>query len=131
MIEIGRLCVKIAGRDAGKKCIIIDILEGQYVLIDGETRRRKCNLAHLEPLGEKIEIKKGASHDEVKTALKKLKIETKETKPRQKTVRPRTLRRSKLAKAKPAEAKTEKPAKEAKKPTEKKRKKAAKKETKE
>ena len=99
MIEVGRICVKIAGRDAGKKCVIVDILKGQYVMIDGETRRRKCNLAHLEPLDEKIDINKGASHDTVKTALKKIGIETKETKPKKKTIRPRTLRRSKLAKA--------------------------------
>lgn len=98
MIEIGRVCVKIAGRDAGKKCVIVDILKGQYVMIDGETRRRKCNLAHLEPLDEKIDINKGASHDTVKKALEKLNIETRETKPKKKTIRPRKLRRSKLAK---------------------------------
>lgn len=129
MIEIGRLCVKIAGRDAGKKCIIIDILEGPYVLIDGETRRRKCNAAHLEPLEEKIEINKGASHEEVKNALKKLNIEARETKAKKKTIRPRTLRRSKLAKTQKTETK---PAKEEKKPAERKtRKKAVQKETEE
>ncbi len=109
MIEVGRICVKIAGRDANKKCIIVDILKGQYVMIDGETRRRKCNLAHLEPLDDKINIKKGASHDEVKTALKKISLETRETKPKKKTVRPRKLRRSKLAKKEtPAEKKAKK-----------------------
>ncbi|MBD3361286.1 50S ribosomal protein L14e [Candidatus Woesearchaeota archaeon] len=118
MIEIGQICVKIAGRDAEKKCAIVDILEGQYVMIDGETRRRKCNLAHLEPLEEKIEIKKGASHDEVKKAFKKLKITIKDSKPKKTAMRPRKLRRSKLAKTAEPEAKTaEKKVKKKKKKT--------------
>ena len=47
MIEIGRLCVKIAGRDAGKKCVVVDVVNDNTVLIDGETRRRNCNIKHL------------------------------------------------------------------------------------
>lgn len=114
MISIGRICVKIAGRDAGKRCVIVDILDGPFVLIDGETRRRKCNIMHLEPLEQKIDIKKGASHEEVKDIFTKMGITVLETKPKAKTVRPRKLRRSKLAKTetatktetKPAEKKT-------------------------
>ena len=71
MIEVGRVCVKIAGRDSGKKCVVVDVLEKSIVLIDGETRRRKCNACHLEPLKKKLAIKKGASHEEVMAALKK------------------------------------------------------------
>ncbi|HLC32343.1 MAG TPA: 50S ribosomal protein L14e [Candidatus Nanoarchaeia archaeon] len=74
-MEIGRLCVKIAGRDAGLRCVVLDLLDKNLVLIDGETRRRKCNAAHLEPLGQKIEIEKNASHDEVVAAFKALGIE--------------------------------------------------------
>jgi large subunit ribosomal protein L14e len=111
MIEIGRLCVKIAGRDAGKKCIVVDILDDKFVLIDGETRRRKCNIFHLEALDQVLQIKKGASHDEVADAMKKIGVEARKTKPKAKTVRPRTLRRSKLAAKAPAAApkKEEKP----------------------
>jgi len=118
MIQVGQICVKIAGRDAGKKCVIVDILKDQYAMIDGETRRRKCNLAHLEPLNQKVDIKKGASHDEVKNVLKKIGIETRETKPKKKTIRPRKLRRSKLAK-KTETKKEEKKTKTTKKKTEK------------
>ncbi len=77
MIEIGRVCVKIAGRDAGKHCVVVEILQKNLVLVDGGTRRRKCNIAHLEPLDKKIDVKKGASHEEVISALKKagIKIE--------------------------------------------------------
>ena len=113
MIEIGRLCVKIAGRDAGKKCVIVDILDDNFVLIDGETRRRKCNIFHIEALDQVLPIKKGAGHDEVADALKKIGLEARKTKSRAKTVRPRILRRSKLATkpapAVPAAKKEEKP----------------------
>ena len=93
-IEIGRLCVKIAGRDAGKKAIIIDILDDKYVLIDGETRRRKCNILHLEPLSQVIKIKKEASHEEVSKALKEIGLEVRFTKPKQKTEKPRKKRKT-------------------------------------
>lgn len=78
MIEVGRVCLKIAGRDAGKKCVVVDLPSKNYALIDGQTRRRKCNIIHLEPLKEKLEIKKGAPHEEVVKELKKLGIETSE-----------------------------------------------------
>lgn len=69
-IEIGRLCVKLAGRDAGRECLIVDIIDDNFVLIDGNTRRKKCNVDHLEILPQKADIKKGASHEEVVEALK-------------------------------------------------------------
>ena len=58
MMEVGRLCLKKAGRDAGGKCVIIDMVDNKTALIDGQTRRRNCNLAHLEPLSETLDIKK-------------------------------------------------------------------------
>ena len=94
MIEIGRLCVKIAGRDAGKKCVILDILDDKYVFIDGETRRRKVNILHVEPLNQKIEIKKNASHDEVSKVLDELGIKALQTKPKQKTAKPLKKRKT-------------------------------------
>jgi len=107
MIEIGRLCMKTAGRDAGCKCVVVDILDDNYVLIDGETRRRKCNVLHLEPLKEVIEIKKGAPHDKVKAEFKKLKLEVRETKPKEKKERPKKVRRKK-EKVEDKDKKTEK-----------------------
>ncbi|MBL7056551.1 50S ribosomal protein L14e [Candidatus Woesearchaeota archaeon] len=88
MIEIGRLCLKIAGRDAGKKCVIVDVLDSTFVLIDGETRRRKCNILHVEPLKNKVELKKNASHEDVKKVFEGLGLKTRETKPKQKTEKP-------------------------------------------
>jgi len=111
--ETGRICVKIAGRDAGKKCVIVDVLENNLVLIDGQTRRRKCNILHLEPLDEMIEIEKGASHEEVAKAFKKLGIDIKETKHKEKAQKPARSRDEKAAKK--AETKKEKRPSKAKK----------------
>ncbi len=72
VVEVGRLAVKIAGRDAGRECLIVDVLDKNYVLIDGNTRRRKCNISHLEFLPKKANIKKGATHEEVINALTSL-----------------------------------------------------------
>jgi len=94
MIEIGRLCVKLAGRDAGKKALIIDILDDKFVLIDGETRRRRCNILHLEPLTQVVKIKKNSSHDEVAKALKEIGVEARETKPKPKSQKPKTKRKT-------------------------------------
>ena len=112
-MEIGQICVKLAGRDAGKKCVIVDILDSHFVLIDGSTRRRKCNMLHLEPLKETIELKKGASHAEVKKAFAKLNIPVWETKAKEKTHRPRRLRKKPVKEAKP-EPKAKKASKPAK-----------------
>ena len=94
MIEIGRLCVKIAGRDAGLKCIVVDILKDKFVLIDGETRRRKCNILHLEPLKNVIKISKNASHEEVEKEFEKLGLKARKSKPKAKTTRPRKKRKT-------------------------------------
>ena len=94
MIEIGRLVVKTAGRDARKKAIIIDILDDKFVLIDGETRRRKCNILHIEPLNQIIKIEKNASHEAVSKALDELGIKARVTKPKPKTQKPRKKRKT-------------------------------------
>ncbi len=73
-IEVGRICVKIAGREAGRKCVIVDIIDENYVLVTGPkqvsgVKRRRCNINHIEVLDKKIEISKGASDEEVAKAL--------------------------------------------------------------
>src|SRR3989344_5093141 len=93
-IEIGRLCVKIAGRDAGKKCLIIDVLDDRYALIDGETRRRRCNVMHLEPLNQVLKVEKDATHGDVLRSLKEIGVEGLQTKPKQKTRKPSKKRKT-------------------------------------
>lgn len=113
LFDVGRVCVKLAGRDAGLKCVVIDVIDHVYVLVDGETRRKKVNVRHLEPLDQVLEIKAGSSHETLKTALKKAGMEVRETKPRQAAARTLQKRKtpSKVAAApKAAEVKVKKPA---------------------
>ena len=74
-MEVGRICVKVVGREAGKKCVIADVVDKNFVLITGPKtvsgiKRRRVNVNHLEPTGEKIDIKRGATDEEVTEALK-------------------------------------------------------------
>ena len=68
-IEIGRVCVKTAGREAGKICVIVDILDKNFVIVDGLVKRRRCNIKHLEPTEKKGDIERGATTEEVRLAL--------------------------------------------------------------
>ena len=80
VMEVGRVCVKIAGRDAGKKCVILQVIDKNFVLIDGQTRRKRANMLHLEPLAEVLDIKENASESEVEKAFKSLGVEIVRTK---------------------------------------------------
>jgi large subunit ribosomal protein L14e len=73
-ITIGRLAVKLKGRDAGRKCVIVNIIDKNYVLVTGPknltgVRRRKVNIDHLLLLPQQLKINKAASDDEVIKAL--------------------------------------------------------------
>jgi large subunit ribosomal protein L14e len=74
-MEVGRICVKIVGREAGKKCVVVDLVDKNFVLITGpktvsDIKRRRANINHLEPTREKIDINRGATDEEVTEALK-------------------------------------------------------------
>ncbi len=73
-IEVGRLCVKTRGREAGRKCVIVEIVDDNFVVITGPrdvsgVKRRRANINHIEVLPEKVDIEPGASDDEVRQAL--------------------------------------------------------------
>ncbi len=79
-IEVGRICVKIAGREAGRKCVIVEIVDDKFVVITGPkeltgVKRRRVNIKHIEPLEQKIEIEKGASDEQVLEAIKNANLE--------------------------------------------------------
>ncbi len=110
MFEVGTVCIKIAGRDSGEVGIVVDVLGNGYVLFDGNTRRRKCNINHLEPLGAS-KIKKNASHADVEKGLGKICFEKKKKKKkRERKKRPLNIRKGKQQqqKAVQEEKKTEK-----------------------
>lgn len=73
--DIGRVCVKTMGREAGKYCVIVDVIDKNYLLIDGMVvRRRRTNFKHLEPTKDVLELKKSADHAAVEAAIKKAKL---------------------------------------------------------
>ncbi len=73
-IEVGRICVKTRGREAGRRCVVIDIIDRNFVLVTGPknvtgVRRRRANINHLKPTDDVIKIERGASDEEVYKAL--------------------------------------------------------------
>ena len=79
MFDVGRLCMKVAGREAGKYCVVIKRLDANFVLVTGpksvtRVKRRKCNILHLEPLKESLKLKDDASDEEVIKAYEEASI---------------------------------------------------------
>ena len=71
IMEIGRVCIKTKGREAGRKVIVLSEVKSGKVLIDGEkVKRKECNVLHLFPLKDKMTIGKEAKHEEVVKVLK-------------------------------------------------------------
>ena len=56
--EKGRVCVKNFGREKGKKCIVANVLDENYVevICKDRKKRRRCNRRHLVPTEEMIAI---------------------------------------------------------------------------
>jgi len=111
LFNIGRLCVKLAGRDAGRKCVVVEQVDNTLVVIDGDVRRKKVNMKHLEPLADVIEIKDKASHEDVASAFKKLGLGVWEKKSKQVAERPK---KQKVKKVKPVNEKKSATKKESK-----------------
>lgn len=73
-IEVGRICVKIAGREAGQKCVVVDLIDKNFVLVTGPpkitgVKRRRVNVNHVEPTEKKIKIKRGDGDEEIASAI--------------------------------------------------------------
>jgi len=69
-IEVGRVCVKVAGRESGRKCVIVDVMDKSFVVVTGPrkvtgVKRRRVNINHVAPTEDTLEIKRGASDEEV------------------------------------------------------------------
>ena len=97
IMEIGLLCLKIAGRDANSKCVVLKNIDNTLVLIDGETRRKNCNVKHIEPFAplQKLALKENASHAEVVKEFAKLGITLTEKKSKTDgTHKPKRLRKT-------------------------------------
>ena len=40
-IEVGRVCIKTAGREAGEKCAIVEIIDENFVEVVGEAVKNR------------------------------------------------------------------------------------------
>jgi len=74
IIDIGRICVKLTGREAGKKCVIVDVVDKNFVLVTGPkqlngVKRRRVNVNHIEPTERKVNIRRGETDEELVKAL--------------------------------------------------------------
>jgi large subunit ribosomal protein L14e len=106
-LEIGRVCMKIAGREAGKYCVVVKKMNDAFVEVTGPkiltgVKRRRSNIEHLEPLEYILGITDGASDEDVITALEKAGLTTKLG------LKKPSAAEMKAEKAKPKEEKTEK-----------------------
>lgn len=73
-MDVGRICVKLKGREAGSRCVIVDVVDRNYVIVTGPpevtgVRRRRVNMSHLQPLDEVVEISRNASDEEIAELL--------------------------------------------------------------
>lgn len=76
LLDIGRVAMKISGRESGKICCVVKKISNSFVLVTGPklltgVKRRQCNVEHLEPTQHILEIKEEASDEEVIEAYKK------------------------------------------------------------
>jgi len=68
LLDKGRICLKIAGREAGKYCVVISPAEEGFIIINGpksitRVKKRKCNITHLEPTEHKFDIQTGEDNE--------------------------------------------------------------------
>jgi large subunit ribosomal protein L14e len=73
MMDIGRICLKTAGREAGKYCCIVKKVDANFVMVTGpkevtSVKRRRCNITHLEPVEQTVKISSDASDSDVMKA---------------------------------------------------------------
>ncbi len=49
-IQVGRVCVKKKGADAGEEVTITKVIDGNFVMVkNAKGRESKCSILHLEP----------------------------------------------------------------------------------
>ena len=80
-LELGRVCMKIAGREAGGYCVVIKPAgtakdEKSFITVTGPklltgVKRRKANIAHVKATEDKVEIAADATDEQVIAAMDK------------------------------------------------------------
>jgi len=73
-MEIGQVCIKTRGREAGRTIVVLSKPKAGKVLVDGtKVKRKQCNMLHLFPINKIAKVKEEENHDGVVKALKALK----------------------------------------------------------
>ena len=66
MMDVGRVCVKRVGRDAGALVVILKVLDDNYVLVEGPTTKRtRCNKRHLIPTEKVLPVREDMPREEI------------------------------------------------------------------
>lgn len=68
-ISIGRIVTKLMGREAGRKAVVTKIIDQNFAEITGPfdltgVKRRRVNIAHIEPSEFLISVDKENTQDE-------------------------------------------------------------------
>ena len=40
-MDIGRVCLKVQGRESGQRCVVIDVIDRNYVIVTGPSVKRR------------------------------------------------------------------------------------------
>ena len=73
-MDVGAVCIKTKGRDAGKIVVVLSKPKNGRVSVDGtKTKKKQCNVLHLFPIGKEVKVKEEETHEGVIKALKTLK----------------------------------------------------------
>lgn len=70
LLDVGRVCVKVRGRDAGGLCAVVEGPKKGRVLVDGVgVRRRLVSFLDVEPTPAQLDLGEGASSESVLKAI--------------------------------------------------------------
>lgn len=80
LFEIGTVCVITQGRRAGKKVVVSNIIDENYLLVTGPKsingiKRRRMNIKHLMPIDLQIDIEREADDDTIEEEIKNMEVE--------------------------------------------------------
>jgi len=69
-MDIGRVCLKVKGREQGERCVVLDVVDRNFVIVVGpNVKRRRVNMNHIKPLDEVVPLQRNATDEEAIAAL--------------------------------------------------------------
>jgi len=73
-ISVGKIVTKIMGREAGRRAVVTQLIDRNFVEITGPVeltgvKRRRVNINHIEPSDYNLDIKNGSDDATVTKAI--------------------------------------------------------------